>query len=84
MSVYEQEKQKNMEAYNRLKEEFQTKYEGQYVAIADGRLIKVSPSFDEADRAVRNYRHRLVFPVGDEPEIGSLRVRCCRVEGTFG
>jgi hypothetical protein len=75
MSTYEEEKQKNIKAYERLKDEIITRYIGQYVAIADGQLIKVSPSFWEADEAVKGYRHRLVFPAGQEPIIGPLRVR---------
>jgi hypothetical protein len=78
MLTYEEEKRENMAAYERLKNEIRTKYRGQYVAIADGRLIKVSPIFEEADQAARGYRHRLVFPAGEEPEIGPLRVRFSR------
>lgn len=80
MPTYEEEKQENRAAYERLKTEIPTKYKGQYVAIADGRLIKVSPIFEEADQAVREYRHKLVFPAGEEPEIGPLRVRGSRAE----
>ncbi len=73
MSTYEEEKQRNVEAYERLKNEILAKYKGQYVAIADGRLIKVSPSFDEADEAVKGYRHRLVFPADVGPILGPIR-----------
>jgi hypothetical protein len=79
MPTYEEEKQKNIEAYERLKDEIRARYEGHYVAIADGRLIKVSPSFEEADEAVKGYRHRFVFPAGKEPIIGPLRVRSPRL-----
>ena len=75
MPGYEEEKRKNLDAYQRLKDEIRANYLGQYVAIADGRLIKVSQNFDEADEAVIANRHRLVFPAGEEPEIGPLRVR---------
>ena len=84
MPTYEQEKRKNLDAYERLEDEIRTKYLGQYVAIADGRLIKVSQNFDEADQAVKAYRHCLVFPAGEEPEIGPLRVRSPRGQGHFG
>lgn len=83
MSTYEEEKRKNLEAYEKLKDEIRSKHKGQYVAIADGRLIKVSPNFDEADQAVKDYRHRLVFPAGEEPIIGPLRVRSPMRFGRF-
>ena len=79
MPTYEEEKQENMAAYARLKNEISTKYKGQYVAIAEGRPVKVSPVFEEADQAVRNHLQSLVFPAGEEPEIGPLRVRLSRV-----
>ena len=43
MPTYEEEKRENIEAYERLQDEIHTRYEGHYLAIADGRLIKVSP-----------------------------------------
>lgn len=84
MSVYRDEKRKNLDAYERLKEEIRTKNQGQYVAIANGKLVKVSPNFEEADEAVKGYRHRLVFPAGEEPEIGPLRVGSSQGQGLFG
>ena len=84
MQQYEEEKRKNLDAYQRLKAEIRDNYLGQYVAIADGRLVKVSPSFKEADEAVKSYRHRLVFPAGEEPEIGPLRVGGRRIEPSLG
>ena len=84
MSTYEEEKRKNLETYEKLKDEILTKYKGQYVAIADGRLVKVSPNFEEADTAVKNYRHRLVFPAGQEPEIGPVKLRGPRFRRFLG
>ncbi len=75
MATYEQERQENLNAYEKLKDEIRAEYSGQYVAIANGRLITASTSFDEADRAVIGYRHRLVFPADEEPVIGPLRAR---------
>ena len=84
MPGYEEEKLKNLDAYQRLKGEILANYLGQYVAIADGRLVKVSPSFKEADEAVESHRHRLVFPAGEEPEIGPLRVGGRRIKSYLG
>lgn len=84
MPTYKEEKRKNIEAYERLKDEIRTRYIGQYVAIADGQLIKVSPSFEEADEAVKGHRHFLLFRGGEEPILGELRnprVRLGRLRG---
>jgi len=75
MSTYEEEKKENLAAYERLKDEIDARYIGQYVAIANGSLVKICPSFDEASESVRGYRHALVFPAGEEPIVGLLRVR---------
>jgi cytosine/adenosine deaminase-related metal-dependent hydrolase len=82
MPEYEEEKRRNLDAYQRLKDEIRANYLGQYVAIADGRLVKVSPSFEAADEAVAAYRHRLVFPAGEEPEIGPLRLRVGTIDSS--
>lgn len=79
MLAYEEQKRRNLKVYEDLKEEILTKYAGHYVAIADGRLITVSITFDEADEAVKDYGHRLVFPAGEEPEIGPLHMRTSNV-----
>ena len=84
MPTYEEEKRRNLDAYEKLKDEIRSKYTGQYVAIADGRLIAVSADFDEADEAVRGYIHRLVFPGGEAPEVGPLRLRIPRADKIFG
>ena len=84
MPEYEEEKRKNIDAYERLKDEIRANYLGKYVAIANGRLVKVSPSFEEADEAVKAYGHRLVFPAGEEPEIGPLRLRVGTIESSLG
>ena len=84
MGSYELEKSKNMRAYHELKHEILAKYHGQYIAIADGQLVVASPSFEEADLSVKDYSHRLVFPAGEEPEIGPLRVRSFKSERCLG
>ncbi len=84
MESYEAERQRNLEAYERLRDEIHGKYQGQYVAIANGELVKVSPSFDEVDEAVKGYRHRLVFPAGEAPELGPSQVRSLRLGHLIG
>jgi hypothetical protein len=68
---FEQEMACNRQAYERLKEQIRRDFAGQYVAIAFGIIIRVSPSFDEAKAAVDQLQphpeHALVFLAEDDP-----------------
>lgn len=75
MSTFEEERERDFAAYDRMKDEIIKKYVGQYVAIAGGRLMKVAPTFDEAVAAVRHYQHYLVFEAGYEPVRGTVYIR---------
>lgn len=61
----------NRAAYERLREQIRRAAAGQYVAIAQGRLIALTETFDEAVAAVDQLHpppeHFLVFPVDEEP-----------------
>ncbi|MBM2826941.1 MAG: hypothetical protein HW403_1005 [Dehalococcoidia bacterium] len=70
--VYQHEMARNLTCYKRIKAELLNKNPGQFVAIADGKVVKVAETFDEADEAVRGYRFKLVFSIGDEPLIGPI------------
>ena len=69
--TYEQEKAKNQKAYEALRDQIRRDYAGQYVALAQGRLITAAPTFDEARAAVEHLRpvpeYYLVFPAEIEP-----------------
>ena len=54
MPRYEEEKRKNLDAYQSLKDEIRAHQLGHYVARADVRLVKVSRSFKGADEAVKS------------------------------
>lgn len=75
MESYEKERQKNLAYYDEHSQEIQAKYRGQYVAIAKGKLIKVTNTFEEAREAVKGYRHALVFQGDDEPIRHPARIR---------
>ena len=75
MGTFEEERERDFAAYEQLKDEIREKYLGQYVAIADGRLIKVAPNFQEAWEAAKSYRHRLVFQAGAEPPRKPVYIR---------
>jgi len=73
--TFDKQKAKNFAAYERLKEEIHRKHRGHYVAIADGRIIRVTDDFDEAVAAVENFEHHLVFKGGTEPDPVPVRLR---------
>jgi hypothetical protein len=70
-ATFEREVALNREAYERLREEIRQNHAGQYIALGQGRLIAVAPTFDEADAVVQNLQpvpeFYLVFPADQEP-----------------
>lgn len=78
MTKYEKEMQHNLNAYKQLRTEILQKYKGKYVAIAQGRLVAVASTFDEAvetsQKVVPDFLHRFVFQVGDEPITEALYI----------
>lgn len=68
---FEAELEQNRAAYERLRDHIRQHCAGQYVAIAQGRLVGSAPTFDEAAALVARLRpspeHCVVFPAGDEP-----------------
>jgi hypothetical protein len=68
---YEREKARNLQAYEALREQIRREYAGQYVALAEGRVIAAAPSFDQARDAIEQLtpvpEYYLVFPADKEP-----------------
>jgi hypothetical protein len=62
----------NVEAYTQQRARLEAEHLGQYVAIANGRIVGVYPGFDEARKAVEPNQHKLVFQIGEEPDLGPL------------
>ena len=75
MSTFEEERERDLNAYKRLKDDILARHQGKYIAIAGGRLVLASESFDEAFNAVKDYRHALVFPAGTEPLTDLVYIR---------
>lgn len=75
---YYEEEAQNFAAYERLKDEVKRRYAGQYVAIAEGRLVTVSPDFRTAWNAVCDHKHFLVFPAQEEPRREAIWLRRSR------
>ena len=70
-TAFDQEMACNRQAYETMKDQIRRDYAGKYVAIAFGKIIAVSPDFDEASAAVDQLQpapeHCVVFPAGEEP-----------------
>lgn len=71
MTKYEKEIQQNLNAYKQLRTEILQKHKGKYIVIAEGKLVAVAQTFDEAveasEEALPDFRHRFVFQAGDKP-----------------
>jgi hypothetical protein len=69
--AFEREMEQNRKAYEALRDKIRAKYAGQYVAMAFGRVVHVSPSFDESRDAVEALQpapeHIAVFPADEDP-----------------
>lgn len=62
------EEMSNNRAFESMVDELEANYRGMYVVIAEGRLVSVHRTLDEALKVERGrYRHRIVLKVGEEP-----------------
>lgn len=68
------EREQNLRAYNHQRAELEAQHWGEYVAMAGGRIVGVYPVFEDACAAVEQYQSKLVFEVGDRPDLGPLKV----------
>jgi hypothetical protein len=64
----------NIEAYNQQRTTLEAEHLGEYVAIADGRIVGTYPSFDEACQVVEHHKTKLVFQIGDKPVLKPLYI----------
>ncbi|HZU34861.1 MAG TPA: DUF5678 domain-containing protein [Gemmataceae bacterium] len=68
---YERERARNLQAYEALREQIRRDHAGQYVALAEGRLIAAAATFEEARAAIERLspvpEYYLVFPADTEP-----------------
>jgi hypothetical protein len=72
IATYTRESALNRDAYAQLREHIQDAYAGQYVALANGRVIGAASSFDAARDLVEHLdrvpEYYLVFPAHMEPD----------------
>lgn len=70
----EEEREKNMRVYKKLREVIYEKYRGKYVVIARGRIQAVGASLEDVKAVAMDADHRFVFRVEPrEKERGFLR-----------
>jgi hypothetical protein len=72
LATFERETAVNRQAYERLRDQIRRDHAGQYVALAQGRLVAASATYDEAVAVVERLKpvpeYFLVFPADEEPE----------------
>ena len=69
--AFERETDLNRRAYEKLRERIRRDYAGQYVGIAEGRLIAAAATYNEVEAAIEKLtpmpEYYLIFPADDEP-----------------
>jgi hypothetical protein len=70
-ATFERELQVNRQAYEKLREQIRRDYAGQYVGIAEGRLIAVAGTFDQVWAAIEQMQpvpeYSLIFKAEEGP-----------------
>ena len=68
---FEQALELNRQTYEKLRDQIRRDYAGQYIGIAEGRLIAVAPSYNEVRAAIEQLNPSpecfLIFEAEDEP-----------------
>jgi len=76
--LYIKQKEENFAAYERNKREIEVKYKGQYVAIAQGKLLVCTGTYQEALEKIKSSTsevlHFLIFPAEKGPFKGIIKV----------
>lgn len=69
--TFERETDLNRRAYEKLRERIRRDCAGQYVGLAEGRLIAAAPTYEEVKAAIEKLtpmpEYYLVFPADEEP-----------------
>ncbi len=70
-AAFEQALALNRQTYERLREQIRRDYAGQFIGIAEGRLIAVAASYDEVQAAFEKLKPApecyLIFEAEEEP-----------------
>lgn len=77
--IYEKQKNDNIKAYERLKNEISHQYPGNYVAICKGQVLLTAPTYQEAwgklKEVAPDAQHFLIFPADKKPFLETVKVR---------
>jgi len=70
-ATFEQAQALNREAYEKLREQISRDHAGQYIGIAEGRLIAAATTFNEVKAAIEKLKplpeYYLIFPAEEGP-----------------
>jgi len=71
-ATFERETSLNRKAYDRLRDQIRRDHAGQYVVLAQERVVAASPTYEDALAAVRQLRptpeYFLIFPADEKPD----------------
>ena len=84
LATFERESAIHRKVYEELRDQIRREYAGQYVALAQGKLIAVAPTFDEAEAVVLELEpvpeYYLVFPADEEPLFEPIQDTWMRID----
>jgi hypothetical protein len=70
-ATFEQARDLNRQAYEKLRAQIRRDYAGQYIGIAEGRLIAAAATYEEVQAAIEKLKptpeYYLIFEAEDEP-----------------
>ena len=77
--IYQTQKVANLQAYEQVKHQIRRLYSGQYVVIAQGKILLSAPTYQEAWEHTKHIapdaRHFLIFPANRAPLLETVKVR---------
>lgn len=76
---YSEEMEANYKAYLKVKDDFVEKYRGKVAAIADGKVICIADSAEEAAKIAAEkgpeVKHRIFWKIGEDEEVRVRKIR---------
>lgn len=76
---YSEEREANYKAYSKVKDDFIEKYMGKVAAIADGKVICIADSTEEAAKIAAEKepkaKHRILWKIGEDEEVKVRKIR---------
>ena len=76
---YSEDMETNYKAYLKVKEDFVEKYKGKVAAIANGKVVCIADSTEEAAKIVSEKepetKHRILWKIGEDEEVRVRKIR---------